>query len=155
MYLTGELRKFIYFVFLYCLGFLAGNVFDWGAKEVALLMEAGQIDFRWFNTNIDTVIIIKRWDLRSVLLIWRCYKVLYYLENQHIKWIGCALSFNVWWTRGIYRLPVSSNQILDTNNQSCLNDKNYFLNAIQTYKASVALIYLNSIIIILALCSIC
>ena len=46
MYLTGELRKFIYFVFLCCLGFLAGNVFDWGAKEVALLMEAGQIDFR-------------------------------------------------------------------------------------------------------------
>ena len=27
-------------------GFLAGNVFDWGAKEVALLMEAGQLDFR-------------------------------------------------------------------------------------------------------------
>ena len=27
------------------LGFLAGNVFDWGAKEVALLMEAGKLDF--------------------------------------------------------------------------------------------------------------
>eukprot|EP00090_Calanus_glacialis_P034823 TRINITY_DN5891_c0_g1_i1.p1 TRINITY_DN5891_c0_g1~~TRINITY_DN5891_c0_g1_i1.p1 ORF type:complete len:780 (-),score=227.21 TRINITY_DN5891_c0_g1_i1:391-2730(-) len=26
-------------------GFLAGNVFDWGAKEVALLMEAGKMDF--------------------------------------------------------------------------------------------------------------
>jgi type II pantothenate kinase len=28
------------------LGFLAGNVFDWGAKEVALLMEAGTMDFQ-------------------------------------------------------------------------------------------------------------
>jgi len=27
------------------LGFLAGNVFDWGAKEVALLMEEGNLDF--------------------------------------------------------------------------------------------------------------
>ena len=27
------------------LGFLAGNVFDWGAKEVALLMEADKMDF--------------------------------------------------------------------------------------------------------------
>ena len=29
----------------YNLGFLAGNVFDWGAKEVALLMEEGNLDF--------------------------------------------------------------------------------------------------------------
>ena len=30
------------------LGLLAGNVFDWGAKEVALLMESGpgQFEFR-------------------------------------------------------------------------------------------------------------
>ena len=28
------------------MGFLAGNVFDWGAKEVALLMEAGSMDFK-------------------------------------------------------------------------------------------------------------
>ena len=27
-------------------GFLAGNVFDWGAKEVALLMEEGKLDFK-------------------------------------------------------------------------------------------------------------
>ncbi len=27
-------------------GFLAGNVFDWGAKEVALLMEAGSLNFQ-------------------------------------------------------------------------------------------------------------
>jgi hypothetical protein len=26
---------------------LAGNVFDWGAKEVALLMEEGSLDFRF------------------------------------------------------------------------------------------------------------
>jgi len=45
------------------LGFLAGNVFDWGAKEVALLMEAGQLDFSaamkhigprpWLIDNVD------------------------------------------------------------------------------------------------------
>ena len=39
-------KEVLFILFLYCLGFLAGNVFDWGAKEVALLMEAGQIDFR-------------------------------------------------------------------------------------------------------------
>ena len=27
------------------IGLLAGNVFDWGAKEVALLMEDGRLDF--------------------------------------------------------------------------------------------------------------
>ena len=31
---------------LFCFsGFLAGNVFDWGAKEVALLMESGSLNF--------------------------------------------------------------------------------------------------------------
>lgn len=34
------------------LGFLAGNVFDWGAKEVALLMEAGKMDFRAAQEHI-------------------------------------------------------------------------------------------------------
>ena len=34
------------------LGFLAGNVFDWGAKEVALLMEAGKMDFQAAMTHI-------------------------------------------------------------------------------------------------------
>ena len=28
------------------IGFLAGNVFDWGAKEVALLMENKGLDFQ-------------------------------------------------------------------------------------------------------------
>jgi len=46
------------------LGFLAGNVFDWGAKEVALLMEAGKMDFEaaiahigprpWLIDNVDS-----------------------------------------------------------------------------------------------------
>ena len=45
------------------LGFLAGNVFDWGAKEVALLMEADKMDFEaakkhvgprpWLIDNVD------------------------------------------------------------------------------------------------------
>ena len=45
------------------LGLLAGNVFDWGAKEVALLMEAGKMDFEaakshvgprpWLIDNVD------------------------------------------------------------------------------------------------------
>jgi len=34
------------------LGLLAGNVFDWGAKEVALLMEAGQMDFEAAKSHI-------------------------------------------------------------------------------------------------------
>ena len=29
--------------FQLAIGFLAGNVFDWGAKEVALLMEEGKL----------------------------------------------------------------------------------------------------------------
>jgi len=55
-------------VFL-ALGFLAGNVFDWGAKEVALLMEAGSMDFSaamehigprpWLVDDVD------RWVERS------------------------------------------------------------------------------------------
>ena len=50
------------------LGLLAGNVFDWGAKEVALLMEAGNMDFEaakshvgprpWLIDNVD------RWIVR-------------------------------------------------------------------------------------------
>jgi len=46
------------------LGFLAGNVFDWGAKEVALLMEEGKLDFNaakghigdrpWLMDNVDS-----------------------------------------------------------------------------------------------------
>ena len=46
------------------LGLLAGNVFDWGAKEVALLMEAGSMDFEaakrhvgprpWLIDNVDS-----------------------------------------------------------------------------------------------------
>ena len=45
------------------LGILAGNVFDWGAKEVALLMEADKMDFEaakkhvgprpWLIDNVD------------------------------------------------------------------------------------------------------
>ncbi len=45
------------------LGFLAGNVFDWGAKEVALLMEEGSLNFEaavqhigprpWLIDNVD------------------------------------------------------------------------------------------------------
>eukprot|EP00088_Acartia_fossae_P030687 TRINITY_DN3168_c0_g1_i2.p1 TRINITY_DN3168_c0_g1~~TRINITY_DN3168_c0_g1_i2.p1 ORF type:complete len:628 (-),score=114.81 TRINITY_DN3168_c0_g1_i2:357-2132(-) len=34
------------------LGFLAGNVFDWGAKEVALLMEEGNLDFSAAKNHI-------------------------------------------------------------------------------------------------------
>ena len=40
-FLTGNVfdwgaKEVFYIVLLYCLGFLAGNVFDWGAKEVYL-----------------------------------------------------------------------------------------------------------------------
>ena len=34
------------------LGILAGNVFDWGAKEVALLMEADKMDFEAAKSHV-------------------------------------------------------------------------------------------------------
>ncbi len=99
-------------------GFLAGNVFDWGAKEVALLMEDGGLDFEvalgvlgprpWLMDSLD------EWVARLRGPAHRCAAI--FIDNSGVDVILGALPF----VEELLRR--GTEVLLCANNRPVLND---------------------------------
>jgi len=102
-------------------GFLAGNIFDWGAKEVALLMEAGEMDFESAISHLGP----RPWHIDHVDL-WvqtvqrRTYKcAVIFIDNSGADFILGVIPF----VEELLRM--STSVILCANTRPVLNDVTY------------------------------
>jgi len=103
------------------IGFLAGNVFDWGAKEVALLMEEGKLNFDsaiaaigprpWLMDNLD------EWLKRMRGPPHRCAAI--FIDNSGVDIILGVMPF----VEELLRR--GTKVLLCANNRPVLNDVTY------------------------------